>query len=134
MLYKLPGYDAVIGMHDTVIEYFGGLNGLPHPEYVDAAIKRPETFMQYDDNCDLFLVCALILDSLTRYHAFADGNKRTALMALLFTYNINAPDSDLRYSLVMNEKFEELVLDVARNKPGIKDIRDRFQKLVEEFS
>lgn len=134
MQYKLPLFETVIEMHDAILAAYGGLKGIPHPEYIEAAIKRPETYMQYDERCDLYLVCALILDSLTRYHAFADGNKRTALTALLFTYNINAPDNKLHYGLMMNAKFEELVLDVAKIKPPIVDIRARFKELVEAFS
>lgn len=132
MEFKLPDFKTVIDIHEIVIEFYGGLGGIPHPNLIEAALHRPETYMNYDDHCDIHLVAALILESIARNHAFADGNKRTALLTMLMTYNNNK--IRLSYGLHLNEKFEVLVLDVATKKLTIIQIRSRLQKLVEEFS
>lgn len=134
MEFRLPAYDTVLEIHQIIIETFGGLDGLPHPEIIKAALVRPQSYMSYAHNCDIHLVAALILDSLTRNHAFADGNKRTALTATLMTYNLNLTETKLNYGLHMNSKFEELVLEVATKKPPIKVIRNKLKTLIEEFS
>ena len=131
MEFRLPDFQLVVDIHDIVVAEFGGLKGLPHPEHIEAAIKRPENYMSYSENCDIHLVAALILDSLTRYHAFADGNKRTALMSMLFIYNLNG--IELKFSLLTNEKFEKLVLEVVKNKPSILIIQNQLKKLIKEF-
>ncbi len=132
MEFRLPDYSTVIEIHTVVIDIYGGLKGVVHPELIKSALRRPEMYMSYDENCDIHLVAAIILESIARHHAFADGNKRTALLTMLMTYNNNKVD--LSYDLHLNQKFEKLVLDVATKKLTIKQIRNRLQKLVEEFS
>lgn len=131
MQFLLPSYEVVIELHDIVLEEAGGLPGIPHPEIVKSAIARPERYMHYDGECDIHTVCAVLIDSLARNHAFADGNKRTALMTTLYTYIIN--DHKLTYNWVMNNKYEELVLYVVEKKPPINEIADILEALAEEF-
>ena len=50
---------------------------------------------------------------------------------MLFTYNLNG--IELKFSLLTNEKFEELVLEVVKNKPSILIIQNQLKKLIKEF-
>lgn len=132
MEFILPSFDTVLGIHQIVIEEYGGLDGLPHPEYIHSAIARPQHYMTYSEECDIHLVSALILDGVARDHAFADGNKRTALLSMLMTYRMNGVR--LEYGLMMNEKFESLVLKVAQRKPSVQVLRSDLEKLVKQFT
>jgi death on curing protein len=132
MEFKLPDFETVLEIHNVILELYGGLAGVPHPGYIEMAIHRPQTYMSYDRHCDLHLVAALILDSIARYHAFADGNKRTALLTMLFVYNRN--NVKLSYSLHVNRRFEKLVLDVAEKELPIKQIRLRLKRMVRDFA
>jgi death-on-curing protein len=132
MQFTLPSYEVVLEIHDElVIAGSGGLKGLPHPEAIKSAIHRPMRYMYYDGECNIHTVCAVLIDSLARNHAFADGNKRTALMTTLYTYIIN--DHKLTYNWVMNQQYEELVLWVVNEKPPINQIAGRLAELAEEF-
>lgn len=133
MQFQIPDYETILEIHKIVIENFGGLSGIPHPEYIESSLVRPQNYMAYDNHCDIHLVAALILDGIAKNHAFADGNKRTALIAMLMTYNLNNVNQ-LKYGLHMNVKFEKIVLYVTEKKPPIKQLRTKLKKLIEEFS
>jgi death-on-curing protein len=129
MDFDIPEPDLVVRIHEVVLEFTNGLGGIPHPEYIEAAVYRPQNYLAYTDSCSLHDVCAVLLDSLARNHAFADGNKRTALLTMIFTYRINGVSLDA--SLLTNEEFEELVLWVVKEEPEIPQISARLTELVE---
>lgn len=133
MRFLIPSFDTVVEIHTIIIETYGGLPGIPHPELLDAALHRPENYTQFSKSYDIHLVAAIILDSIARNHAFADGNKRTALITTLMVYNLNSV-SKLDYTLHMNDKFEELVLHVTQKHPSIETTRMRLAELIEDFS
>lgn len=135
--FLLPDANGILEIHEIVLQSSGGRSGILHPHALEAALMRPETYFNYDDNCDIYLVCTLIMDSLARNHIFVDGNKRTALMTALFVYNLNyftEPGKDLTYGISMNEEFEDLVLFVATQKPTIKETKDRLEALLVKYT
>lgn len=133
MQFVLPSADAVLEIHEIVINQYGGLHGVPHPDRIKAALQRPQTYIDYQKEYDIHTVAALLLDSIARNHAFADGNKRTALLVMLMTYNLNNV-TKLRYNLHMNNAFEELVLYVTTKKPTIETLQAKLKDLVTEYS
>ncbi len=137
MEFRLPSFDTVIEIHEIVFELDGGLEGVPHPEYIHASLGRPQSYMMYDDGCDIHLVAAIVLHSFVRNHAFADGNKRTALLTTLFTYNGNSKHlggKRLSYGKNANKELEALVLKVAgKNPPEISEIREELEEIIERI-
>lgn len=127
----LPTSPIVEGLHDAVLDVSGGAHGVLHPEMIKGAIERPKTYMAYSDEYDLHTVCALLLDSLARHHTFNDGNKRTALMTIIFTYRVNSVY--LEFSLFMNKDYEKLVLWVVKEKPSIDEITQKLRRLTEKY-
>ncbi|HEY8998882.1 MAG TPA: type II toxin-antitoxin system death-on-curing family toxin [Candidatus Saccharimonadales bacterium] len=127
----LPTHEIVLGLHDAVLDVSGGRPGALHPEMIDGAIKRPQTYMAYTDDYNLHTVCALLVDSLARHHTFQDGNKRTALMTMLFTYRANSVYLD--FSLLMNEEYEAFVLEVVNKRPSIEEISQRLRGLSDKY-
>jgi death-on-curing protein len=127
----LPSYTDIIELHEAVLAATGGASGVLNAHYVEAAISRPMVYAQYNEYT-IHTVAAIILDSLARSHAFSDGNKRTALTSMIFTYNLNGVVLD--YTLLMNEEFEDIVMWVVESKPQIEQIEAVLAKLVSTYA
>ncbi len=94
---------------------------------IKSAVKRPESYVHYIENYDIDTICAVLIDSIARYHGFKDGNKRTALMASIYTYKLNKVH--FTATKEMNQDFDKLVMWVVTEKPSIEDICKRLKKL-----
>lgn len=66
--------DETIGIHERLIERFGGTPGLRDQGLLESALFRPQTGYYQD----LTEMCAALFESLITNHAFVDGNKRIA--------------------------------------------------------
>ena len=71
----------VLAIHEDQIERYGGSKGVRDPGQLEAALFRPQTGYY----ADLIAEAAALWESLSQYHPFIDGNKRTAL-AVTFTF------------------------------------------------
>jgi death-on-curing protein len=125
-LIRLPDQETVEGLHDIVLGVSGGKPGIHDINLVIAAVQRPQTYIQYDDEYDLDTICALLIDSIARNHGFKDGNKRTALLTAVFTYRINGVD--FKATPKMNEDFDDLIMWVVLRKPPVDEIRIKLQQ------
>lgn len=67
----------VLEMHRLLVEEFGGSQGLRDRGRLEAAIFRPQ-IGYYND---LFEEAAALMESLSKNHAFMDGNKRIGFAA-----------------------------------------------------
>jgi death-on-curing protein len=72
----------VVAIHDEVIVEFGGLAGVRDAGLLESAIERARNRHEYDSASDVFALAAALGFGLTKNHAFNDGNKRTALLAM----------------------------------------------------
>ena len=127
----IPSHEAITLLHDTVIQFSGGEKGILHQSTVEAFPHRPQTYMGYNDDCDIHTVCAILLDSISRNHGYRDGNKRTALVTVLFTYTVNGVYHHM--NLFMNEDYEKLVLWVVLEKPSIQEIASKLKELADKY-
>lgn len=125
----LPDLDTLKELHDIVLDVSGGVRGVHNEKLLISAVERPQTYTQYVNDYDIDTICAILIDSIARYHGFRDGNKRTALMTVIFTYRINGVH--FRATEQMNVDFDEMVMWVVTKKPKIEDIVMRLQKLRE---
>lgn len=132
MQFVLPVYENILELHDLALRIGGGLQGILHEDRIRAAIDRPQSYIDYDDDCDIHLVCAILLHSLATGHGFTEGNKRTALLTMLVTYNANKVL--LKYTHVMNEEYREVVLWVVKEKPHVKEISPRLESLANKYA
>ena len=64
-------------IHDAVIEIGGGSHGLRDAALLESALARPQNQYAYGET-DIFQLAASYAESISRNHAFVDGNKRTA--------------------------------------------------------
>jgi death-on-curing protein len=69
----------VVKLHDSIIEQFGGLPGVQDEKLLVASLSRP--FTGLSNGTEFFksieAKAAVLLQSLIKFHAFIDGNKRT---------------------------------------------------------
>jgi death-on-curing protein len=73
-------------IHELLIEMFGGMRGVNEHGFgkLEAALAAPDVSMFGEDlYADLPSKAAALFYRLVRTHAFADGNKRVALVGLL---------------------------------------------------
>jgi death-on-curing protein len=127
MTYILPDTESVELLHEVVLTFSSGKDGIHDYKLIESAVKRPESYTHYAGSYNLDTICALLIDSLARYHGFRDGNKRTALMTAIYTYKLNGVH--FVASVEMNTAFDELVMWVVTKKPGVPDIYRRLEKL-----
>jgi death-on-curing family protein len=127
MTYILPDVESVELLHETVLAFSAGKAGIHDYKLIESAVKRPASYVHYVDDYDIDTICALLIDSLARYHGFKDGNKRTALMTAVYTYKLN--DVHFMASKKMNQDFDALVMRVVTKKPEIEEIRQRLREL-----
>lgn len=76
-------------MHaDQVIQH-GGHPGLRDPNALESALARPRNRWLYEPSCDLPALAAAYGYGLAMAHAYVDGNKRVAFLALYVFLGLN---------------------------------------------
>ena len=90
---------VVIAIHDAQLAEHGGIAGLRDEGLLRSALVRPQNLLAYGDGPDVGGLAAAYGFGLARNHAFLDGNKRTAFVAMeafldLNGYALAADDRD----------------------------------------
>src|ERR1700686_3885742 len=75
-------YDQVIAMHSRQLRRFGGAPGLRDDGMLRSALERPTNKWHYEQ-AGLAELAASYAFGLAKNHAFVDGNKRIAFMAMM---------------------------------------------------
>jgi death on curing protein len=107
--------EEILTLHNSVIERFKITPGVIHQGNLESIAQRPELRIsgKYVYN-DVFLRAASLLEGIIRLHPFADGNKRTALLATVYYlrlegYGTAIPLSAVRHTVKVakNDKNDE---------------------------
>ena len=114
--------EIVLAVHEEQLAEHGGLSGIRDAGLLDSALGRPEQLFAYGENPDVAALAAAYGFGLARNHPFADGNKRTAFVAIelflgLNGYAFNASDEDCILtilSLAAGELSEEQLVQWVR--------------------
>ena len=69
-------------LHAEALKLFGGTQGLRDAALLESAIARPIHVWSYRDEATIFDLAASLGFGIAKNHAFVDGNKRTALLAV----------------------------------------------------
>jgi death-on-curing protein len=80
---------ALLLLHEESVATFGGASGLRDDGLVDSALARAPHQWHYDKAVDLADLAAAYGYGLARNHAFVDGNKRVAFLAIGLFLAIN---------------------------------------------
>jgi death on curing protein len=74
-------YDQTIALHSRQLRRFGGAPGLRDEGMLQSALQRPVDKWQYEQ-AELPELAAAYAYGLAKNHAFVDGNKRIAFIAM----------------------------------------------------
>jgi death-on-curing protein len=110
-----------LSAHDRALT-FGGVDGIPNPGMVEAAIQRP--YIGYYRTIEK--KAAALVESMAGNHGFADGNKRTTVILLhtLLT----------RSGYALSGAEDEVIADAVENMVLASVVREMdFEDLVAWF-
>ena len=79
----------VVDFHIEQLALFGGPDGIRDPGLLESALARPQNKFAFGET-DLAALAAAYGFGIARNHPFVDGNKRTALAAMIVFLNLNA--------------------------------------------
>jgi death-on-curing protein len=97
-------YEQAIAIHSRQLRRFGGAAGLRDEGMLRSAQERPVNKWAYEQSplAELAAACAF---GLAKNHAFVDGNKRIAFMAMMVFLHKNgvafAPDPALATKIIL---------------------------------
>jgi death on curing protein len=80
--------ELVIAIHEEQLRQFGGPPGIRDQGLLESALGRPQHKFAYG-NEDLATLAAAYAFGLARNHAFVDGNKRIAFLAMVTFLGLN---------------------------------------------
>lgn len=104
---------ALLLLHQESLAMFGGASGLRDEGLLDSALARPLNIQGYEPDCTLGRLAAAYGFGIARNHAFVDGNKRMAFLAIGLFLAING------YQLVVDQVDAiETMLGVASGAIG----------------
>ena len=69
-------------LHAESRALFGGASGIRDEGLLESALGRPRHLWAYGDEVTVFDLAAAYAFGIAKNHAFVDGNKRTAVLAL----------------------------------------------------
>ena len=69
-------------LHAEALSLFGGSPGIRDIGLLQSALGRPQHLWSYDEAATLFDLAAAYGFGIAKNHAFVDGNKRAALLAV----------------------------------------------------
>ncbi len=131
-LSPLLGYNDVLKAHYLICDYFestkhtASVFGVRDMNLLGSAIGRQRT--EYDGQnkwVDEFEIMATLFFGLTKNHAFRDGNKRTALLCLLYQLHKYGRVPSANQNLL-----ERLTVDVA---DGSIKTRNNFKEYLKKY-
>lgn len=80
--------DVVVAIHEAQLAEHGGGSGVRDAGLLESALSRPENLAAYGKP-DLADLAAAYGYGISRNHAFIDGNKRTAFVAVELFLELN---------------------------------------------
>jgi death-on-curing protein len=113
---------------ERVIQETGGVHGVTNPGGLESALARPFTsFGGVALFPDLVSKVAALIHSIIAFHPFADGNKRTALVAADVCLRLNG------YRIVPSEEVEPFFWAVARGEREVNGISEWLRSHMEPW-
>jgi death-on-curing protein len=119
--------DRVLRIHRSLIDNYGGIDGIRDIGLLHSAIAMPQaSFEGTHLHKDLFEMAAAYLYHITQNHPFLDGNKRTGVATAIIFLAMNGIELQADEDAVV-----ELTLAVTEGQAGKQQIADFFRKLAQ---
>lgn len=118
----------IAAMNTFVIQQYspGEQIGIKDHHLLESAIFRPQSSVFGEDAyVSLFEKAAALFESLAQNHAFFNGNKRTALLALTFFLQYN----HYQFEMSTQEKIE-LTVDVVKHRYTLVELAQMIENHV----
>jgi death-on-curing protein len=80
---------VVLLLHSESLAEHGGSSGLRDQGLFESALARPRNVFAYEPDSDTAQLAAAYGFGLARNHAFVDGNKRIAFIAMTLFFQLN---------------------------------------------
>jgi death on curing protein len=112
----------VILIHEFILEREPGVDGMTEGA-LESALGRIENRRAYAELDDVFEIAGMYAEAIARGHAFADANKRTALVSALVYLTIEG------YTIERSESLENIMVDVAKGELNYLDLANIFSTL-----
>lgn len=97
--------EEIIKIHEKIVIRFKITDGIINRSNLASVVERPNTIINHKEMYpDVYTKAASLLEGIIRWHPFADGNKRTALLTMIYFlklegYGMALPLSAIRYSV-----------------------------------
>jgi death on curing protein len=118
--------EAILELHDEVLNETGGASGVRDLNGLESAIAQPQSsFGGEEFYPTVWDKAGAYLFHICQAHAFVDGNKRTALLACLLFLEINGFEIDP----TLEDKIFEMVVKVATGEVGKEEISLEIRNL-----
>ena len=122
--------ENVLKMHTKQLKRFGGQSGLRNQSGLESAVGQVRaTWGSEDLYPDVYIKAAVLGFGISECQAFVDGNKRTAVVAMLTFLKVNGlsvpPAEDRIYEAMISIANKEM------NKEGLAEL---LRNLVDEFN
>ncbi len=117
--------DRILRIHRSMIEHYGGAEGVRDVGLLHSAIAMPQA--SYGGELlhkDLFEMAAAYLYHIVQNHPFLDGNKRTGAATAILFLAMNGIEIEAD-----EDGLVELTLAVARGETGKQHIAEFFRKI-----
>ena len=115
--------NAVLEIHQLLIEEFGGKAGISDLTVLESAIQRPFTGLAEQEFYPTPVEkAAAVLESIVTGHPFTDGNKRTGYVLMRLFLMENGKD----IAATEEEKYQ-LVIAIASGQKQFQEIVDWIQ-------
>jgi len=122
--------EAVKAIHAEVLAAHGGAAGIRDETLLESAVAAPQSSMMGQPLIsDPIEIAAAYLFYICKNHAFADGNKRSALAACLVFLEENGLLLDRKLPV---DDWEQFILDVAASKIDRDATTRRLRKLLKK--
>jgi death on curing protein len=120
---KYVSAQDILVLHAKVVEQTGGRQGIRDVHLLVSLAERPKaSFDGKEMFPSVFEKAGTYLESLTTYHVFIDGNKRTAIITSARFLLLNG------YKLAAtNREIEDFVVRVASEKVELRQIARWFK-------
>ena len=117
--------EKVLRIHRSLIEQYGGAEGVRDIGLLQSAIAMPQaSFEGQHLHADMFEMAGAYLYHIVQNHPFLDGNKRTgAATAIIFLAMNDIELNDDEYGLV------EITMAVAQGRANKSDAASFFRRI-----
>jgi len=112
--------EDLVGIHQLLIDKFGGSPGIRDAGLIEAALLRPQTGHYHD----ILEEAAALWESLTMNHGFVDGNKRIGFSATYIFLRLNG-----YWLTAKSHDIMRFVLGSLQNGTFSKDNLDKWLRL-----